>query len=419
MKIKKTKVNGLTQYDVKFSSGLNATLIPMVNYSSTYVGYNIHHGNNMLAFKDPHLKKGIAHFLEHRLFDTEFGDAFDLFSKEGAFANAFTSYQNTVYYFSTTKNIYKCLDVLTSMVYNLTFDEKGVEKEKGIILEEYFNTLDQPYNYGYLSGIKKLYHSRTLTSDILGDEESIKSTTLEDLKYAHSTFYTLNNSRLIIVGKINLDEMLDYLNNIKFKNINSNIELNRDEVESYKKQSFKPLSIKMAITSEIFFRIYKLPASMLIKEYSIKELQFFSLILQDILFSKSSNFYQDILESGIVDSSFSIDFDILDQEMTLSFVGNTFNKKELMKKIDQYMSNLQTYLTKEDFELSSKAIFGSNIRRLGNVEELFFHTISSFAFDYCALESLTNMDWIDYNKLEGFAKKLIGANFIDVIIKKG
>lgn len=154
------------------------------------------------------LPAGVAHFLEHKMFEGQNGvDAFTLFMKQGAMANAYTNYSQTSYLFSSTYEIEQNIRTLLDFVQIPHFTPEGVEKEKGIIAQEWKMYHDDPRFIGYDTLQHSLYPNHSAGDNILGSLSSIEGMTYEDLRIAYDTFYHPSNLNLVIVGPINLENM--------------------------------------------------------------------------------------------------------------------------------------------------------------------------------------------------------------------
>ena len=154
---------------------------------------------------------GIAHFLEHKMFEKEDGDVFQQFSKQGASANAFTSFTRTAYLFSSTSDTEKNLKTLLDMVQEPYFTEKTVEKEKGIIGQEITMYDDNPDWRLYFGVIENMYHHHPVKIDIAGTIESISHITAELLYECYNTFYHPSNMLIFITGPVNPEEIMEFI----------------------------------------------------------------------------------------------------------------------------------------------------------------------------------------------------------------
>ena len=193
-------------------SGLTVIVRPMPGYSSTHVIFATKFGSIDRDFrldgKEVHLPAGVAHFLEHKMFEDEDGDAFAKFAKTGANANAFTSFDRTCYLFTATEQLDESLDVLLGMVGRPYFTEQTIAKEQGIIGQE-IKMYDDSADWRLITGLCEcLYHSHPIRSDIAGTVESIAEITPEMLYDCCKAFYAPNNMVLAAAGSTSMEQIL-------------------------------------------------------------------------------------------------------------------------------------------------------------------------------------------------------------------
>ena len=193
-------------------SGLTVIVRPMPGYSSTHVIFATKFGSIdrdfRLGGKEVHLPAGVAHFLEHKMFEDEDGDAFAKYAKTGANANAFTSFDRTCYLFTATQQLDESLDVLLGMVGRPYFTEQTIAKEQGIIGQE-IKMYDDSADWRLITGLCEcLYHSHPIRSDIAGTVESIAEITPEMLYDCCKAFYAPNNMVLAAAGSTSMEQIL-------------------------------------------------------------------------------------------------------------------------------------------------------------------------------------------------------------------
>lgn len=190
---------GETIYHEKLVNGLEIFILPKKGFHKTFATFTTKYGSIDNKFLLPEKKcitqvpDGIAHFLEHKMFESEKGDVYHTFAKQGAFANAFTSFSRTAYTLSATFNINENLTTLLNFVQDPYFSDETVEKEKGIIEQEikmYDDNPDWRARFGILAN---MYKSHPVKIDIAGTVNSINQITKEDLYACYNTFYHPNN----------------------------------------------------------------------------------------------------------------------------------------------------------------------------------------------------------------------------------
>ncbi|MCC3371808.1 EF-P 5-aminopentanol modification-associated protein YfmH [Cohnella sp. REN36] len=197
----------------KLDNGLEVFILPKTGFTKTYATFATRYGSIDNRFKpagqtEHRVPDGIAHFLEHKMFEEPEGDIFAKFSSQGASANAFTSFDRTVYLFSATKDVEANVETLLDFVQHPYFTEENVEKEKGIIVQEINMYRDNPDWRVYFGLIEALYQNHPVHIDIAGTADSVRSITKEQLYDCYNTFYHPSNMTFFIVGGIDGDAVL-------------------------------------------------------------------------------------------------------------------------------------------------------------------------------------------------------------------
>ena len=199
---------------VKHPSGLTIFLYPKPDFSTTFAIFGTRYGSIDTCFQrsdepEPEtVPEGIAHFLEHKLFESEEGDAFERYAKTGASANAFTSFESTAYLFSCTDKLEESLEILLDFVQSPYFTEETVQKELGIIGQEIKMYDDDPQWRVLFNTLRGMYHTHPIRQDIAGTVESIAQITPEYLYRCYHTFYNLHNMALVLVGRFDEEQVL-------------------------------------------------------------------------------------------------------------------------------------------------------------------------------------------------------------------
>lgn len=363
---------------INLPNGLNVNLIVRPKFHQTFGILTTRYGsinNSFKASDSNEIKKypnGIAHFLEHKLFEKEDHDAFDEFALYGADSNAFTSFTRTSYLFSTSSNVDKCVSTLLNFVQHPYFSEQTVEKEKGIIAQEIKMYEDDP-NWQMLFGIiKNLYPNTPLTADIAGSVTSIQEITPQMLYECYDHFYQPNNMSLMLVGNFNLSKIkqiiIENQNNINeiktssAKNSLSSEQLNADVI-SYdeKRMHIQRPKLGIAVRGDC-----KLSIEQRLK-YKVA-LQ----ILLELLFGESSLDYQRLYDKGIIDNSFEYEIQ-LEEEFHFIYLTLNTNKVELAsKEIKNILLNASKKLSqqKDIFEIMKKEFIGRYIKGMNSNENI-------------------------------------------------
>src|SRR5690625_1359829 len=203
-----------TIYSKTLQNGLPVFLLPRNKMSKTFAIFTTNYGSIDRSFIPLNgenkitVPDGVAHFLEHKLFEKEDRDVFADFGKLGASPNAYTSFTKTAYLFSATNHIKENVETLLNFVQEPYFSDASVEKEKGIIAQEIKMYDDQPSWQSFMGTVKSLFHDHPITVDIAGTVESIQTITKEDLYTCYHTFYHPSNMILSVVGNFNPEEMM-------------------------------------------------------------------------------------------------------------------------------------------------------------------------------------------------------------------
>lgn len=210
---------------VKLDCGLQLVLIPRPNFNEKQVMIATNFGSTAssikLADSQVDYPFGVAHFLEHKIFEMSDGkDALEGFTALGAEANAFTTYQQTVYYFSTVNEIKEGIKQLITLVRERHMTQESVDEERPIIQNEilmYEDDSDYQMNKALLAN---LYPNTALSEDIAGNERTVEQICLSDLTSAHDYFYQLNQLTMVIVGKIEVDDIVNDIDGFVNKDVN-------------------------------------------------------------------------------------------------------------------------------------------------------------------------------------------------------
>lgn len=365
MKTKKISYEAIGEeyFFTKHPSGLDIYIYPKKGYSSKYaiLGTNFGSVNNTFKLKDEEnftvVPDGIAHYLEHKLFASENGDAFELFAKTGASANAYTSFEKTAYLFSCTDNFNQSLEILLDFVQAPYFTEENVEKERGIIAQEIKMYQDSPEWKVYINLLGALYHNHPVKIDIAGSVESIAKITPEVLYNCYKAFYNLHNMALCIVGDLDPDEVLAVID--KKLQYSSPIEIDRYFPQEPKTVYKKFVSEEFDINSSIFCLGFKEDIS---SNVTTKDSVYTDLILS-YLTSPSSEMYGELLESGLINiASFTGEHLEGPGYSAVIFSGESQNPEKAAEVIKKYTAKLlSSGIKKEDFERIKKAVYGKSM----------------------------------------------------------
>jgi predicted Zn-dependent peptidase len=382
---------GEKYFYMKHPSGLNIYVYPKEEYSSTYAIFGTKFGsiNNKFKTIDGNIKEvpdGIAHYLEHKLFEGEGIDAFSQYAKTGASANAFTSFDKTAYLFSCTDNFEESLKILLDFVQSPYFTEETVKKEQGIIEQEIKMYEDSSEWNVLLNLLNAMYHNHPIKTDIAGTVESIAKITPELLYDCYENFYSLNNMSLCITGNVDIKTIFSVIDkDLKFKTAKNfkpeSIfpEEPREVVKKYVSENFE-------IALPIFN--YGFKEDIKDEEITSEYLAYIDIILYSIS-SKSSEMYEKLLDEELINmSSFSYEYFHGPNYASIIFSGESKDPKKASKMITKEIKKIhKNGLDKDMFEISKKSLYGQHIS--------IFNSISSMANILLGF-SFSNKEFFDY-----------------------
>lgn len=366
-----------TLYHETMDNGLEVYLLPKPGFEKTYGLFTTKFGAIDTTFvpinQDEMIKveDGIAHFLEHKMFDMNGSDASDEFAKLGASTNAFTSSSRTAYLFSTTTNEYPCIELLLDFVQKLEITPDSVEKEKGIIGQEIKMYDDDPDWRVYFGSIQNLYCNHPVAVDIAGTVETVNNTTKEMLELCYNTFYHPSNMMLFVVGNIEADKAISVIkeNQAKkdFKAAKGIVcQKNIEPCNIKTKEEILTMDVEMnkIIVSIKINEILNDPKQKIRRELAIN-------LLFDLLFSKSAKLYNEWLNKGIINDSFSANFT---QERDYAFIqiGCDCDDYQILK--DHLFNLIENFkdieISKDDFERIKKKNIGLFINLFNGPESI-------------------------------------------------
>ena len=355
---------------VKHDSGLDIYICEMEGYSSIEALFGTKYGsvNTMFKMADDKeytiVPEGIAHFLEHKLFENEDCDVFELYAKTGASGNAFTSFDKTAYLFSCTKNYKESLKILLDFVQAPYFTQATVDKEQGIIGQEIQMTNDNPEWRVFFNMLRCMYHNHPVKIDIAGTIESIAQINADLLYKCYYTFYNLNNMVLSIAGNVKADEVLAICDECLKKCEDKGLEtVFPDEPESIVQAE---ITEKQPVGASIFNIGYKCTPC---KGNERLEKVMAASVAADILSDPSTEMYQKLLRDEVINSSFGTEVFTGDGYFTVIFSGESDSPDVIRDTISAEIERIIKDGIDEDlFQRIKKSTYGGLVRELNNVE---------------------------------------------------
>ncbi|MBS5793301.1 MAG: insulinase family protein [Clostridiales bacterium] len=337
--------------------------------------------NNIIIDKESiNLPPGIAHFLEHKMFEKKNYNVFDTFNKLGGNINAYTNFLSTSYYFNCIDNFYENFNELLNLVSNPYFTNENVEKEKGIIEQEIKMYDDDPHWRVFFNLMCIMYNKdNPITNDIAGSVEDIKSINEDMLYQCYNNFYTKDNCIIICCGDIEDKKKIED-NILKRLNINDKKTGIIKRYEEKDKNNSKYVEKKMKINQKIFNIGFK----NLQKNVTIFDKVVCNKILLDIIFGKSSLFYEKLYNKGLIDDTFGFDFNNFNENASYIFSGISKEPKDIIKYINEEINTFKNKdIIKGDFERIKNKHIGSFIRKFNVIDNIVSMEGDYFSNGFC------------------------------------
>lgn len=379
-----------TLYTEKLPNGLQVYILPKPGFQKTYATFSTRYGSIDNHFQVPgkeavRVPDGIAHFLEHKMFEEPEGDVFAKFASKGASANAFTSFDRTVYLFSATEHLEDNLTTLINFVQNPYFTDANVEKEKGIIGQEIKMYQDHPDWRVYYGLIEALYQVHPVHIDIAGTVESISKITKETLYDCYNTFYHPENMMLFIVGGVDPEKMMELIrSNQAAKNFKPQGEIKRffDKEPAAVRQKSRVAHLPISLP-KCYIGFKEEPSGfsgrgLLKRELSTK-------VMLDVLFSPSSELYQELYDDNLISDSFGSEYNLAPDYAFSVVGGETKDPDELIARIRKGVNALlDSGISEEAFERSRRKKLGGFLRLMNSPESL-ANEFTKYAFRHIDL----------------------------------
>ncbi|MFD2133192.1 EF-P 5-aminopentanol modification-associated protein YfmH [Pseudogracilibacillus auburnensis] len=408
-----------TIYSEKLPNGLQVYLLPKEEVAKTYGIFMTNYGSIDRTFipingnEETTVPDGVAHFLEHKLFEKEDRDVFTDFLSQGASPNAYTSFTKTAYLFSTTKMAEKNVETLLDFVQSPFFSDESVEKEKGIIAQEIKMYDDQPDWQSFMGTIRNMYEHHPVHIDIAGTVSSIQTITKEDLYTCYHTFYHPANMVLFVTGNFDAQSMV------------RTIELNQAKKSFPSSTEVKRKATEEPETVVVKENVIHLPVSIPKVTIGIKELtkqphneaflkaEMLQGLLLDYFYSPSGTFYEQLYEEQLIDDSFEYSTTV-EESFNFSLISsNTREPEQFATRVKEQLVSTKTMKLSEDaLQTMKKRRIGQILRSMNSLESIanqfihyYFMGIDYFtlisAFEALTLTEVNDflVQWIDEKRL--------------------
>ncbi|GHU46264.1 peptidase M16 [Clostridia bacterium] len=377
-KIIKNDRLGESYRTVTHSSGCTVSLYPMKGFSSTYALFGTKYGSVDTTFKTDSdrdfltVPEGIAHYLEHKLFENEDCDAFEKYAKTGANANAYTSFDRTAYLFSCSRAFEENLRILLGFVTSPYFTDKSVAKEQGIIGQEIKMYDDSPGWVVFFNCLEAMYANNPVRINIAGTTDSIAKIDKDLLYRCYNTFYNPHNMAIAVAGDFDPDVVLKICDELLKPELCSAdphlVTKVPDEPPAVVKRSVQQ---KMSCTVPMWNIGFKLPDNLgdIDKSAEVKYDIFWTLVLGD-----TSRFYNTSYESGIINDTFSSSLMTGRGFFSLMASGEGRNPERIYEAILDEFRKLKSGdgldTLESEFEIVRKKKYGDVVARFDSVSSV-------------------------------------------------
>lgn len=411
MKIKNYFGDEQKLYFEKLNNGLEIYMVPNNSQANYHIEIATKYGSAVKEFipigEKNYLKLplGVAHFLEHKLFDMEDSDAFKFYSKTGTYINAGTNQFYTKYYIDGKKNIKKNFEYLLDMVFTPYFKEDKVESEKGIIEEEIKMYDDEP-EWILDDESKKCMFFTTVNEKIAGTTTSIKDINIDILKKTYDTFYQPSNMFIVITGNVNINEMIEIIKNnasLNSRKTNYKISFKKTKEPAIVKEEYKKIYANIIIPKLSYS--YKFDIDKLGKDRL--ETRLYLSLLFSHMFGETSDFSAKVLERDLV-VNFYLNHLSFDNVYSFSLEAESEYADLFKDEVDNTIRKIE--ISEEDFERIKKIWISIVVRSLDNKESLAYSIIEDVIKDNIVCDQLELINGLEYHKLLELINKLDLSN---------
>ena len=384
-------------YIEKLENGLTVMIIPKANTKKKYIMWGVNFGSIDNHFIDPKTKKeviipdGVAHFLEHKMFEQANGtNSLDVLSSIGVDANAYTTNDYTTYLYECNDHFYEALDEFMDYVQNPYYTDENVEKEKGIISQEIKMYDDHPFWQVYMNAMKCLYKNNPVKIDIAGTVESISEINKDTLYTCYNTFYTPSNMLMVVSGDFVPEDLIEEIKNrlIKKENI---AEIKRIYEEEPEEINEKMKTVTMDVNNPLFVIAFK-DKTLENKEELVKKHIAIEILLY-MLIGKSSKLYQKLYKDGLVISAPDLDYEFSKQYAHITISGQSSNPEKLTEEFKKELKYLkENGIDEKIFNRIKKKIYGNYVMEFNDVSDI----ARMFMGDY--FKGINSFDYLENHK---------------------
>ena len=414
-----------TTYVTKLTNGLTVYICKKEGYEKKIGLFGTKYGSLINDFVDIktgerlRVPDGIAHFLEHKLFEKEGANALDLFSKMGVSSNAYTSFDQTVFYFETIDKFRESIEMLVKLIKEPYFTDENVDKEQGIIAQEIKMYDDDPNFKVYFNALRAMYKDHPIRIDIAGTVESISHINKDLLYTCYNTFYSPQNMFFIVVGDVDVEKTIDLIDenikkyekeNIPHTEVKKYVPIEQDEI--YKKEIEEKMDIYMPLLC-VGYKLKPVTEDENIKRQIICE------IISDMYFSKVSDFYEKEYNSGIISDEISFDYEGTDNFSHVVISASSTKMDKLKFDLLNYLQELKSNQIDENkFNLIKMKKIGNNAFLADNLNSSYRRIIENAIYGDKLYIDIRILDEIKSSDIKEFINLLDENKQVVSVIKQ-
>lgn len=406
-------------YEIDHSSGIKILIMEKSEYSGAFAMFGTKYGSVDTCFRIKgeenyvSVPEGIAHFLEHKLFESEELDAFERFNKTGASANAYTSFDRTCYLFRCADNFEKNLEILLDFVKAPYFTEETVQKEQGIIGQEIRMYQDDPDWQVLFNLLRGIYHNNPVRIDIAGTVESIAEINAGLLYSCYNTFYNNSNMVLAVAGNVKKEDVIKIADKVLKKEEPVYFEqiIPEEPYEVKEKYIEETLNVDMPKFAIGFKEICSSPVR------TAKEI-ILSNVALDVIAGKVSTLYGEMLSEGLINGSFGKEYFTGRGFACKLFMGESSSPETVRDKIVGEIERIKKDgISDEDFDVSVKRLYGAEVNSYNDVDDIANSLVDCYFNGYGIFDSIELFKEITKEDIENTIKNIDTDNCCLSVIK--
>ena len=411
-------------YIEKLENGLTVMIIPKNDMKKKFMIWGTNYGSNDSTFivpgeeKETTVPEGVAHFLEHKLFEQENGtNSLDVLTALGVNANAYTTNNHTAYLFECTDNFYPAMDELMDYVQHPYFTDQNVEKEKGIIGQEIKMYDDYPEWKVYLNAMKAMYHDNPIKIDTTGTVETISKIDKEVLYKCYNTFYNPSNMLLVIAGDFKPEEIIEEVKK-RLIDTKANGEIRR--IYPTEEQTIVNEKIEQTLDVSQPLYIIGIKDDIIEDKKEIVKKHIAIEILLNLLFGRSSKLYKDLYGKDVIYEQPSLEYEFAQTYAHVLISGQANNPEQVYESFKKEVETMiQEGINEQDFNRMKKMIYGNYIKEYNDVSDIAKMFLSDYFKGINSFEYLEEIEGVNVEYAEQVLKNVFKKDkMILSVVKK-